>query len=86
MGTTFRDQIRAGANGGRIRLSPQKYWDVNNQLNCQLFGETWKLFERSLHGSQSDERKFLLQTFCIRWLCQVLSRRKTAGHEGILCI
>lgn len=59
--STYRDSDkRGGANGARIRLAPQKDWEVNNpeQLNKVL--ETLEGIQQSFNNAQSGNKKVSL--------------------------
>ena len=58
---TFRGtDKRGGANGARIRLTPQKDWEVNNPPELQKALETLEGIQAEFNGSQSDGKKVSL--------------------------
>ena len=58
---TFRGtDKRGGANGARIRLAPQKDWEVNNPPELQKALETLEGIQAEFNGSQSDGKKVSL--------------------------
>ena len=55
---TFRGtDKRGGANGARIRLAPQKDWEVNNPPELQKALETLEGIQAEFNGSQSDGKQ-----------------------------
>jgi len=61
--STFRgSDKRGGANGGRIRLAPQKYWEANNPSQLSKVLDTLTSIQSSFNQSSGDKKKYLLQT------------------------
>ena len=58
---TFRGtDKRGGANGARIRLAPQKDWEVNNPPELEKVLQTLETIQEEFNGSQSDGKKVSL--------------------------
>ena len=58
---TFRGtDKRGGANGARIRLAPQKDWEVNNPPELQEALQTLEAIQAEFNGSQADGKKVSL--------------------------
>ncbi|WP_435145825.1 catalase/peroxidase HPI [Halobaculum sp. P14] len=54
--STYRDSDkRGGANGGRIRLEPQRSWDVNEPEELESVLETYEEIQDDFNGSRSDD-------------------------------
>jgi catalase-peroxidase len=59
--STFRGgDKRGGANGARIRLAPQKDWDVNQPAQLAKVLQTLEAIQREFNASQSGEKKVSL--------------------------
>jgi catalase-peroxidase len=53
--STYRDSDkRGGANGARIRLEPQRSWEVNEPAELATVLETLERIQEEFNGSQSD--------------------------------
>ena len=58
---TFRGtDKRGGANGARIRLAPQKDWEVNNPSELEKVLQTLEAIQKEFNRSQSDEKRVSL--------------------------
>ncbi len=56
--STFRgSDKRGGANGARIRLAPQKDWEVNQPEQLKKVLETLKEIQKEFNNAQSGEKK-----------------------------
>ena len=54
--STYRDSDkRGGANGARIRLRPQRDWDVNEPVELATALDTLEGIKESFNGSRSDD-------------------------------
>ena len=54
--STYRDSDkRGGANGARIRLEPQKSWEVNEPAELETVLETLEGIQTDFNGSRSDD-------------------------------
>src|SRR5207248_7167358 len=51
---------RGGANGARIRLAPQKDWEVNNPAELATLLLALERVQQDFNGSQSDRKKVSL--------------------------
>ena len=61
--STFRgSDKRGGANGARIRLAPQKDWDVNQPAQLAKVPKTLEAIQKDFNGSQPGGRRFRLPT------------------------
>jgi catalase-peroxidase len=59
--STFRGgDKRGGANGARIRLAPQKDWDVNQPAQLAKVLQTLEAIQKEFNASQSGEKKVSL--------------------------
>jgi catalase-peroxidase len=82
--STFRgsDQ-RGGANGARIRLAPQKDWDVNQPAQLAKVLETLEAVQREFNSSQSGGKKVSLADLIVLGGCAAIEKAaKDAGHEA----
>ena len=55
--STFRgSDKRGGANGGRLRLSPQKFWEVNNPFELDKVLSVYESIQKEFNSSPLDEK------------------------------
>jgi catalase-peroxidase len=80
---TFRGtDKRGGANGARIRLAPQKDWEVNNPAELASVLETLDEIRQDFNGSQSGGKKVSLADLIVLGGCAgVEQAAKNAGHD-----
>ncbi len=56
--STFRgSDKRGGANGARLRLAPQKYWEVNNPKELQAVLQTYEQIQQEFNAAQSGGKQ-----------------------------
>ncbi len=56
--STFRGgDMRGGANGGRLRLSPQKYWEVNNPIQLDKYLTAIHDIQSKFNSAQTNGKK-----------------------------
>jgi catalase-peroxidase len=81
--STFRgSDKRGGANGARIRLAPQKEWQVNqpDQLNAVL--QTLEGIQKQFNDAQSGGKKVSLADLIVLGGCAAIEQAaKNAGHD-----
>ncbi|MGK7865183.1 catalase/peroxidase HPI [Falsiroseomonas sp. E2-1-a4] len=81
--STFRgSDKRGGANGARIRLAPQKDWEVNQP--AQLAGVLAKLeaIQQDFNAAQTSGKKVSLADLIVLGGCVAIERAaRKAGHE-----
>jgi catalase-peroxidase len=80
---TFRGgDKRGGANGARIRLAPQKYWEVNQPAELATVLETLEGIAKEFNGAQSGGKKVSLADLIVLGGCAAVEEAaKRAGHE-----
>ncbi|WP_285055778.1 catalase/peroxidase HPI [Pedobacter ginsengisoli] len=80
--STFRgSDKRGGANGARIRLAPQKYWQVNNPSQLQRVLDKLESIQKEFNGAQSDGKKVSLADLIVLAGCAGIEKAaKDAGH------
>ena len=81
--STFRgSDKRGGANGARIRLSPQKDWKVNRPTQLGKILKSLEDIMNTFNSSQSDGRKISLADLIVLAGCVgVEQAAKNAGHN-----
>ena len=80
---TYRDtDKRGGANGGRIRLSPQKDWAVNSPAELATVLQTLEQVQAEFNGSQSDGKTVSLGDVIVLGGCAAVEQAaKNAGCD-----
>jgi len=80
---TFRGtDKRGGANGARIRLAPQKDWEVNKPSELEKVLQTLETIQNEFNGSQSDGKKVSLADLIVLAGCAAVeAAAKKAGIE-----
>ena len=80
--STFRgSDKRGGANGARIRLAPQKDWEVNQPAELAAALETLEGIQRSFNAAQSGGKRVSLADLIVLAGCAgVEHAAKLAGH------
>ena len=81
--STFRgSDKRGGANGARIRLAPQKDWQVNQPAKLAQVLETLEAIQSTFNKAQSDGKKVSLADLIVLAGCAgVEQATKNAGHK-----
>jgi catalase-peroxidase len=84
--STFRgSDKRGGANGARIRLAPQKDWEVNQPAQLENVLETLEGIQKKFNSSQSGGKKISLADLIVLGGCAgVEQAAKNAGHDLIV--
>ena len=80
---TFRGtDKRGGANGARIRLAPQKDWEVNNPAELRKVLKTLEEIQTDFNSSQSDGKIVSLADVIVLGGCAAVEESaKKAGHD-----
>jgi len=80
--STFRgSDKRGGANGARIRLAPQKDWEVNQPAQLAKVLKTLERIRKEFNSAQSDGKKVSLADLIVLGGCAAVeSAAKAAGH------
>ena len=80
---THRDtDKRGGANGARIRLAPQKDWDVNSPAELGKVLETLEGVQGDFNSSLSGGKKVSLADVIVAGGCAAIEKAaKDAGHD-----
>jgi catalase-peroxidase len=81
--STFRgSDKRGGANGARIRLAPQKDWEVNQPAQLAKVLKTLEGIQSAFNSAQSGGKKVSLADLIVLAGCAgVEQAAKKAGHE-----
>ncbi|QES23845.1 catalase/peroxidase HPI [Streptomyces venezuelae] len=73
---------RGGANGARIRLAPQKDWEVNDLPEVAEALQTLERLQQDFNGSRSDGVRISLADLIVLGGCAAVEQAaKDAGHD-----
>ena len=80
---TFRgSDKRGGANGARVRLAPQKTWEVNQPDELAKVLEKLEGIQKDFNGAQSGGKKVSLADLIVLGGCAAVKEAaKKAGHD-----
>ena len=80
---TFRgSDKRGGANGARIRLAPQKNWEVNQPADLAKVLQKLEAIQKDFNGAQSGGKKVSLADLIVLGGCAAVeAAAKNAGHD-----
>jgi len=81
--STFRgSDKRGGANGARIRLAPQKDWEVNQPAQLAKVLKTLERIRKEFNSAQSDGKKVSLADLIVLGGCAAVeAAAKNAGYK-----
>ncbi len=73
---------RGGANGARVRLEPQKYWEVNQPGELIKVLEALEVIQKDFNGAQSGGKKISLADLVVLGGSAAIEQAaKKAGHD-----
>lgn len=81
--STFRgSDKRGGANGARIRLAPQKDWEVNQPAELAKVLQTLSKIQQEFNGAQSGGKKVSLADLIVLGGCAAVEEAaRKGGHK-----
>ena len=81
--STFRgSDLRGGANGARIRLAPQKDWEVNQPARLASVLDSLEGVQRTFNAAQTDGKGVSLADVIVLGGCTAIEQAaRNAGHE-----
>ncbi len=81
--STFRgSDYRGGANGARIRLAPQKDWEVNQPAQLEKILKKLTSIQKNFNSTQKDDKKVSLADLIVLGGCAAIeSAAKAAGFK-----
>jgi catalase-peroxidase len=73
---------RGGGNGARIRLAPQRDWEVNDPAELARVLQTLEQIQKDFNSTQSGTRKVSLADLIVLGGCAAVEQAaKNAGHD-----
>ncbi|WP_298389823.1 catalase/peroxidase HPI, partial [Ruegeria sp.] len=82
--STFRgSDMRGGANGARIRLAPQKDWDVNEPLKLSKALEALEGVQKAFNDAQSGGKKVSLADVIVLGGAAAIEQAAKAAGEDV---
>jgi catalase-peroxidase len=83
---TFRgSDKRGGANGARIRLAPQKDWEVNQPAELAQALQKLETIQKEFNGGRSGGKKISLADLIVLGGCAAVEEAaKKAGHKVVV--
>lgn len=83
--STFRgSDKRGGANGARLRLAPQKYWEVNRNAELTTVLDTLEGIQKEFNDAQTgNKRVSLADLIVLGGNAGIEEAARLAGHEGV---
>ena len=84
--STFRmGDKRGGANGSRIRLAPQKDWDVNQPAQLSVVLETLEGIQRDFNAAQTGGKQVsVADLIVLGGSAAIEAAARTAGHDVVV--
>ena len=83
--STFRgSDKRGGANGARIRLAPQKYWEVNNPAQLFKVLAVLEEIQKEFNDAQSGKQVSIADLIVIAGNAAVEKAAANAGHTIVI--
>ncbi len=81
--STFRgSDKRGGANGARLRLAPQKDWEVNQPVRLKKVLQTLEGIQNDFNNAQSGDKRISLADVIVLAGCAGIEQAASkAGHE-----
>ena len=81
--TTFRgSDKRGGANGARIRLAPQKFWEVNQPAELDKALDALQAIQNDFNSTQAGGAKVSMADLIVLGGCAAVeAAAKKAGHD-----
>jgi len=82
--STFRgSDMRGGANGARIRLAPQRYWQVNNPTQLQKVLTVLEQIQQDFNGKQQGGKKVSLADLIVLAGAAAIEQGARAGGQAL---
>ena len=81
--STFRNSDkRGGANGARIRLAPQRYWEVNNPVELEKVLKVYEGIQKDFNKAQSGNKQVsIADLIVLGGTVGIEKAAKDAGHD-----
>lgn len=81
--STYRDSDkRGGANGGRVRLAPQKDWEINNPEQLSKVLDTLEDIQKAFNDAQSGDKQVSMSDLIVLGGCAAIEKAaEKAGHD-----
>ncbi len=80
--STFRGgDKRGGANGARIRLAPQRYWQANNPAQLDKVLGTLESIQKQFNDAQTDKKVSLADLIVLASCAAIEKAAKDAGQN-----
>ncbi len=82
--STFRgSDKRGGANGARLRLAPQKDWEVNQPAELAKVLKTLEKIQKDFNGAQSGGKKVSLADVIVLGGCAAVEAAAKKAGQGV---
>lgn len=82
--STFRgSDMRGGANGARIRLAPQKFWEVNNPAQLSSVLEKLESIQSNFNNSNTEGKQVSLADLIVLGGCTGIEKAAKAAGKNI---